>query len=230
MLLALDTATRTLSLALHDGTAIYAEHTWQSDSHHTVELLPAIQAALRQARLTPRDLTHLAVAQGPGSFNGLRVGFSAAQSLALALNLPLIAIPTLDIVAAGQPPLPERLIAFAQAGRGRLCGAAYAWSAEGGWQASSPTVIEAPEALFARLSVPHSPTRVAGETDRAVDAAIDALNATQARRLALASPAWALRRASFLAELAWARFRAGEQGDPLRVAPFYLHQPGVPHP
>lgn len=230
MLLALDTATRTLSLALHDGTAIYAEYTWQSDSHHTVELVPAIDMALRQARLRPRDLTHLAVAQGPGSFNGLRVGFSVAQSLALALNVPLLAIPTLDIVAAGQPPRPERLIAFAQAGRGRLCGAAYAWSGEGAWQAVSETRIEAPEALFARLGAPQTPIRVAGEADSAVHAAIHALNTTQAYQLVVASPAWALRRAAFLAELAWARFQRGEQGDPLRAHPFYLHQPGVPHP
>ncbi|MFQ3535767.1 MAG: tRNA (adenosine(37)-N6)-threonylcarbamoyltransferase complex dimerization subunit type 1 TsaB [Aggregatilineales bacterium] len=230
MLLALDTATRTLSLALHDGAHVYTEYTWHSDSHHTVELVPAIQAALAQARLRARDLTHLAVAQGPGSFNGLRVGFSVAQSLALALNVPLIAIPTLDIVAAAQPPLTPRLIALAQAGRGRLCGAAYDWSAGQGWQAASQARIEAPEALLAAFSAPHTPTRVAGEVDSAVRTAIHVLNTASARQLELASPAWALRRAAFLAEQAWARFRSGEQGDPLRAVPFYLHQPGLAHP
>ncbi|MCS6869972.1 MAG: tRNA (adenosine(37)-N6)-threonylcarbamoyltransferase complex dimerization subunit type 1 TsaB [Anaerolineae bacterium] len=230
MLLALDTATRMLSLALHDGTGVYVEHTWQTESHHTVELVPAIQAALRQVGLMPRDLTHLAVAQGPGSFNGLRVGFSVAQSLALALRLPLVAVPTLDIAAAAQPPLTESLIAFAQAGRGRLCGAAYRWSAEQGWQAVSETRIETPEALLTMFSAPQVPTRVVGEADDAVRAAVHVLNAMHNRRLELATPAWALRRAAFLAELAWARFRSGDQGDPLRAVPFYLHQPGVPHP
>jgi tRNA threonylcarbamoyladenosine biosynthesis protein TsaB len=230
MLLALDTATRTLSLALHDGAEIYAEYTWQTESHHTVELVPAVQSALRQARLSPRDLTHLAVAQGPGSFNGLRVGFSVAQSFALALNLPLLAIPTLEIVAAAQPPLTERLIVFAQAGRGRVCGAAYVWSAAHDWQIASETRIETPMALFAMFSAPHTPTRLAGEADHSVYQAVHALNTAQDRQLQLATPAWSLRRAAFLAERAWARFRSGESGDPLRAVPFYLHQPGVPHP
>jgi len=229
MLLALDTATRMLSLALHDGAEIYAEYTWQTESHHTVELVPAIQRALQQARLSPRDLTHLAVAQGPGSFNGLRVGFSVAQSFALALNLPLLAIPTLEIVAAAQPPLAERLIVFAQAGRGRVCGAAYVWSAQE-WQIASETRIETPLALFAMFSAPHTPTRIAGEADQSVREAIHALNTEQDRQLQLATPAWSLRRAAFLAERAWARFRNGESGDPLPALPFYLHQPGVPHP
>jgi tRNA threonylcarbamoyladenosine biosynthesis protein TsaB len=229
MLLALDTATRTLSLALHDGAEIYAEYTWQTESHHTVELVPAIQSVLQQARLSPRDLTHLAVAQGPGSFNGLRVGFSVAQSFALALRLPLLAIPTLEIVVAAQPPLTERLIAFAQAGRGRVFGAAYVWSAQA-WQLASETRIETPLALFAMFSAPHTPTQLAGEADHSVHQAIHALNTAHDRQLQLATPAWSLRRAAFLAERAWARFRNGELGDPLRAVPFYLHQPGAPHP
>jgi tRNA threonylcarbamoyladenosine biosynthesis protein TsaB len=230
MLLAIDTATRFLSLALHDGAEVHAEHTWQSDGQHTVELMPAIQRLLQQARLRASDLTHLAVAQGPGSFNGLRVGFSAAQSLALALNLPLLAIPTLDILAAAQPPLTAQLIAFAQAGRGRLCGAAYRWLPEQGWQAASETRIEAPLALFSLFSAPNVPVRLAGEIDSQVRAAVHTLNSAQGYQLQLATPAWSLRRAAFLAELAWARFRSGERGDPLRAMPFYLHQPNMPHP
>ncbi|MCE7948273.1 MAG: tRNA (adenosine(37)-N6)-threonylcarbamoyltransferase complex dimerization subunit type 1 TsaB [Chloroflexi bacterium CFX4] len=230
MLLAIDTATRALSLALHDGSDVYAEYTWQTESRHTVELVPAIHNVLRQVRLTPQDLTHLAVAQGPGSFNGLRVGFSVAQSFAFSLNVPLIAVPTLDITAAAQPPLTEDLIAFAQAGRGRLCAAAYRWQADQGWQVQGETRIDSPAALFAAFSAPHTPTRLAGEVDNTVREAVHQLNTEADRQLHLTAPALALRRATFLAELAWARFRSGERGDPLRAVPFYLHQPGVPHP
>jgi tRNA threonylcarbamoyladenosine biosynthesis protein TsaB len=145
------------------------------------------------------------------------------------LNLPLLAIPTLEIVAAAQPPLAERLIVFAQAGRGRVCGAAYVWSAQE-WQIASETRIETPWTLLAMFSAPHTPTRVAGEADQSVHQAVHALNTEQERQLQLATPAWSLRRAAFLAERAWARFRSGESGDPLRAVPFYLHQPSVPHP
>src|SRR4051794_36673702 len=104
MLLAIDSATRVLSLALHDGAQLMAESTWTTSNRHTVELMPAIQQLLARVGLTPSTLTALAVSQGPGSFNGLRIGFSAAKGLSLALNIPLIAIPSLDALAAAQSP------------------------------------------------------------------------------------------------------------------------------
>src|SRR5215470_11193675 len=103
MLLAIDTATRCLSLALYDGRQVRAEMTWTTANQHTVGLMPAIREVLRRTDITVGNLTLLAVSQGPGSFNGLRIGFSMAKGLAMALGLPVLAIPTLDVVAAAQP-------------------------------------------------------------------------------------------------------------------------------
>lgn len=225
MLLALDTATRTLSLALHDGEQLLAEATWQTSGRHTVELTPAIHTMLDQAGLTPAALTLIAVSQGPGSFNGLRVGFSTAKGLGLALNLPVIAIPTLDVVAAAQPAFDGTLIAVAQAGRGRVVAGSYDWR-EGNWQARNDVQIIAWEALLAPITMP---TLISGEIDR--DGLAVVARATDALQpIHLASAAFALRRAGFLAQLAWERWRAGSVDDPSGGAPFYLHQPGVPHP
>src|SRR5258708_6475008 len=127
MLLAIDTATQTLSLALYNGQQVVAETTWTTTNHHTVELTPAIQHLLAQSRIAIADLTMLAVSQGPGSFNGLRIGFSVAKGLAMARQLPLIAIPTLDIVATPQPAFKGNLVAIAQAGRGRVVACTYRW-------------------------------------------------------------------------------------------------------
>lgn len=131
MLLAIDTASQFMSLALHDGRQIGYEATWRSRNNHTVELAPAIRAALASAGQALGDLSAIAVAQGPGSFTGLRIGLGVAKGLAQARGLPLVAIPTLEIVAAGVPPLGSRLIAVLQVGRGRLCAQPFTWAGAG---------------------------------------------------------------------------------------------------
>jgi tRNA threonylcarbamoyl adenosine modification protein YeaZ len=136
MLLAIDTASRVLSLALYDGQQVRAETTWTTQNQHTVELMPAIQQLMDRASTAMTDLAALAVSQGPGSFNGLRIGFSAAKGLAFARHLPLFTIPTLDIVAAAQPPphdpLSTKLIAVVQVGRGRVCAGSYRYHWQNG--------------------------------------------------------------------------------------------------
>src|SRR5258708_39877796 len=88
MLLALDTATRSLSLALHDGKRVCAEMSWNTLNQHTVELLPAVRDLMARASVSTADLTVLAVSQGPGSFNGLAGGFCTAEGAGPAAKLP----------------------------------------------------------------------------------------------------------------------------------------------
>ena len=103
MLLAIDTASRLMSAALLDEGGLLAEQTIFSNNQHTVQLTEMIRQLLAQLERPIHDLRVLAVAQGPGSFTGLRVGFGVAKGLASACGLPLIAVPTLDIIAAGTP-------------------------------------------------------------------------------------------------------------------------------
>lgn len=222
MLLAIDTASQFMSLALHDGRQIGYEATWRSRNNHTVELAPAIRAALASAGKTPGDLSAIAVAQGPGSFTGLRIGLGVAKGLAQARDLPLVAVPTLEIVAAGVPPLGSRLIAVLQVGRGRLCAQSFIW-AGGEWMVDGPAEIT----TWARvLDAARDETLIAGEIDDAGRALLDAADCP----LRAVPGAFALRRAGMLAELAWTRVSAGETDNPALVTPIYLHQPGAPHP
>ncbi len=222
MLLAIDSATRVLSIALYDGQQVYAESTWTTSNRHTVELTPAIQYLLAQSRLTVADLTVLAVSQGPGSFNGLRIGFSVAKGLALARDLPLVAIPTLDVVAAAQSPFNGTLIAVLQAGRGRVCAGTYDWNGAA-WIGRGDLRIVSWETVLDDMS---GAAVISGEIDADGRAMIE----RSAKLIQVASPAYRLRRAGFLAELAWARWREGQIDNAAAVAPLYLHQPGVPHP
>jgi tRNA threonylcarbamoyladenosine biosynthesis protein TsaB len=103
MLLAMDTSTQWMSLALFDGAQVIAEHTWRTSNHHSVELSPAIIELMKQAQVRMDALTGLAIALGPGSFTSLRIGLAVAKGMAFALRLPIAGIPTLEILASAIP-------------------------------------------------------------------------------------------------------------------------------
>ncbi len=215
MLLAIDTSTRQMGLALYDGTQVLGEFLWHSRYYHTVELAPAVADMLSRSGLKMEAIEALGVALGPGSFTSLRVGLSFVKGLALARHLPIIGIPTLDIVAAQQEVSDLPLAAVLQAGRGRL---ALAWYKVGelGWESIEAATMTTADELAERI---HKPTIVCGE-----------LTADERQRMArkrvnvlLASPTACVRRPAILAELAWKRWQAGVQDDAASLAPIYLH-------
>lgn len=99
MLLALDTSTPTVTVAVHDGSTLRAEAQGPEDQRHTESLAPAIAAALRAAGIDRRELTRIAVGVGPGPFTGLRVGLVTARTLGFALDIEVIGVCSLDITA-----------------------------------------------------------------------------------------------------------------------------------
>ncbi len=214
MLVAIDTATGYASLALHDGARVRVEHTWESPRRHTVELLPRLAAALEQLGLGARHLSGVAVTRGPGSFTGLRVGLSVAKGLALARGLPLVGVPTLDVVAAAQGRDRRPMCAVLQAGRKRICVAVYRWR-KGEWRAREEPRLTTWSALAEETT---TPTLFCGEVDPAGADVLAALG-----ELAVLMPAATrLRRAGFLAEVAWRRLNRGETDDLATLTPLYL--------
>jgi tRNA threonylcarbamoyladenosine biosynthesis protein TsaB len=215
MLLAVDTSTAQVGLALYDGTQVVGELLWHSRQHHTVDLAPALSDLLVRTGVKMDAIKALGVALGPGSFTSLRVGLALAKGLALARHLSLAGVPTLDVLAAAQPTQDVPLAAVLQAGRGRL---AVVWyKAQGGrWQAEGPAELTTADALADSID---DPTLVCGE-----------LTAEERQRLArkrrnviLASPALCVRRPAILAELAWERWQAGRADSLSSLAPIYLH-------
>jgi tRNA threonylcarbamoyladenosine biosynthesis protein TsaB len=100
-LLALDTSTTAGSVAVGDGARILAEVSLGIAGQHSTALMPAIDAAVRWAGLTPRDLRGVVVGGGPGSFTGLRIGAATAKGMVAALGLPLWSYSGLLAAAAG---------------------------------------------------------------------------------------------------------------------------------
>ncbi len=81
-LLAIDTSTYYAGVALAGEQGVLAERTWYAGINHSQQLLPAIRAMLGEQHIALQDVGLVAVAAGPGSFNGLRVGFATAKGLA----------------------------------------------------------------------------------------------------------------------------------------------------
>jgi tRNA threonylcarbamoyladenosine biosynthesis protein TsaB len=215
MILAIDTATRWAGLALHDGTAVIAEHGWRCLNNHTIELTPAIDEMFKQAGIEPADLSGIAVAIGPGSYTGLRVGLALAKGLALANGLPLIGVPTLDIVAVSFGQREGQLVVVVEAGRKRISAAGYAWHGRAGWTSQWGPDNSTWDELLTQLE---GPTTFAGELTP--DAAKKVRAANSSFQVAL--PARSIRRAGHLAELGWQRLRAGNADDAAVLAPVYL--------
>jgi tRNA threonylcarbamoyladenosine biosynthesis protein TsaB len=213
VLLAIDTATRSLGVALHSGSEVLSESIWTSEARHTVELAPQVAIAVRRAGTSLRELSAVAVALGPGSYNGLRIGLALAKGLALAHQLTLIGIPTLDVLAYGQPARQEPMVCLLQAGRGRVAALWYKWGRRS-WKASGVPRSLSWEQLDQSLK---KPTYVCGELGRE---GREALRTSQFAQLA--TPSQCIRRPSALAELAWAQIRTGKLIEAAAVVPLYL--------
>lgn len=214
-LLAVDTSTRAVGLALFNGAQILNETMWISQDYHTVELAPALVDALQKNGLEAKDLCAVAVALGPGSFTGLRIGLALAKGLAIVRHIPLIGIPTLDSLAVGQSASQLPMAAVLRAGRGRLAVGWYRCE-NGSWINIQEIELLTPEELAQKIQ---SPTLVCGELTREErELFIQGFPFIQ-----LASPSQCVRRPAYLAELGWKRWQTGKVNDPASIAPTYLH-------
>ena len=116
MLLAFDTATPFVSVALHDGEDVVAELRSERAMKHGEQLAPLIAQVLEQAGVARWQLTGVAVGVGPGPFTGLRVGLVTARTLGYVLGIPVHGVCSLDVLAVeavetGAVPAGEFLVA-----------------------------------------------------------------------------------------------------------------------
>lgn len=101
LVLSIETATRSGSIAVLRGEAVCAE--WRGDESfsHSSELLIVIQGVLDKAKVSLNEIDVFAAAVGPGSFTGLRVGIATVKGLTAALQKPAVGVPTLEVIAFG---------------------------------------------------------------------------------------------------------------------------------
>ena len=224
--LAIDTATDTAGVAICDASRQLASAHWTRRRRHTVELGPTVERLLKLQNLEPAALAGIAVAIGPGSYTGLRIGLSFAKGLAIGIDpaLPLLGVPTLDILAAAlSPPHAPRdlpLWVVLQAGRGRVVAACYPAIAlpEAGPRPSAwpePRALEVCTVAELRERI-EGPAWVAGELDASARALLEGPG------IEVLPPAACLRQAGWLAELGRRGIVDGASAGPDALAPIYL--------
>ncbi len=98
--LAFDTSSKALSVAILDGKNLLADVTINIKKNHSITLMPAIDFLMTSVDLQPSDLDRIVVAQGPGSYTGLRVAVATAKTLAYTLNIELVGVSSLYALAA----------------------------------------------------------------------------------------------------------------------------------
>lgn len=217
--LAIDTSTRGTSVALYrDG--LVAEYNWQTRDQQTRELIPVIDTLLTREQIDVKALSGVAVALGPGSFNGLRVGVSTAKALALSLNLDLAGIGTLEASAYQYAGLPFQVRPVLNAGRGQINTALFQGDPQSWHQLEEPQAVTLDE-LINRID---EHVVICGE--------IEPVWASELRNrlgnLVYLPPmaSWA-RRAGFVAELGWRRLSEGKADDIVSLQPIYLRKPAI---
>jgi tRNA threonylcarbamoyladenosine biosynthesis protein TsaB len=213
MILAIDTSTSQAGVALLDERELKGEFSWVTAANHSTDLFVALDALWRLTGTTVDSVTALAVASGPGSFSGIRVGLSVGKALALARDIPLAAIPTFAVIAAAAAPA-VRVWCVLPAGRGQVYAALFCTD-QRVERIGSYRILGVQEA--AAMIEPGD--SVAGEGASLI---VPFLRASVDVRLEAAASR--LRRAGFLAELGRAYFASGARDQTHEAEPLYLRR------
>jgi tRNA threonylcarbamoyladenosine biosynthesis protein TsaB len=160
LMLAIDTATRSGSVALLDKGHIVGARYFDTNLEHSRRLFVEIDELLERSAQQAAALDGVAVSVGPGSYTGLRIGLSAAKGLCLASGAALVTVPTLDAIAAGLPYCSDAVCALVGARSGETCWALYDTTDGDPRSLSAPRIDSVPEVLD---RLPGAPVVLCGE-------------------------------------------------------------------
>jgi tRNA threonylcarbamoyladenosine biosynthesis protein TsaB len=217
MLLAIDTSTTRIGLACYDAQGVLGECVWHSGRDHSAQLLPQLTLLLRHLGRTRDSIQAVAVALGPGSWSGLRVGLSTAKGLALAQNIPIIGIGSLDALAYQYEQPGAATIPLIRLGRER-----YATGQPSPTTSGYATLVPRNVTLAEVCAETTGRALFCGDIDASVQAT---LREYLGDRALFPAPAARLPRPGFLAELAWQRLHIGAVDDLTSLEPIYLGEP-----
>ena len=124
-MLALETSARVGSVALFEDDRLVAHESFAHGLQNAARLLPLIDQLCKTHHLAPRDIGLVAVSIGPGSFTGLRIGVTLAKTLCYATGAKLVAVPSLQVLAANAPANARYIMPILDARRGQVFAAVY---------------------------------------------------------------------------------------------------------
>lgn len=216
--LAFETSSAVGSVALGRGAEVLETRSFSGPRMHASDFLPTLAVLCSAHGVTPDAVEHIYVSAGPGSFTGLRIGITAARTMALARGARIVAVPTLEVIARNAleaPELPDRVAVILDAKRGRVYAAAFARSARTLTPTCSPAETE-PGPFLARQQ---RPCVVVGEGIARHRRVVEAAGLP-----VLPESLWPPR-ADTVYRLGHARAARGQFDDPRTLIPIYLRLP-----
>lgn len=124
-ILAIDTSNQTLSIAVCEDNKIIGQHTTTVKRNHSLTLMPAVTQLIKEVGLTPKEIDRFVVAEGPGSYTGLRIGVTTAKTLAYTLKKELVGVSSLKTLAANCVMINNPIIPIFDARRNNVYTGAY---------------------------------------------------------------------------------------------------------
>ncbi|MGX7418984.1 tRNA (adenosine(37)-N6)-threonylcarbamoyltransferase complex dimerization subunit type 1 TsaB [Carnobacterium gallinarum] len=144
-ILAIDTSNQVMSVAVIENQVIIGEITTNIKGNHSERLMPAIDQLMKEVHWQPNQLDRIAVAKGPGSYTGLRIGVTIAKTLAWTLNKELTGISSLKVLAGNCQESTDLIVPLMDARRGNIYTGLYQWQGTELQQIEPDTHISASE-------------------------------------------------------------------------------------
>ena len=218
LILGMETSARSISLALIDDSGLRGELMLNIEAHHSITLFYLLDTLFKQTGYAIGQVEAIAVSVGPGAFTSLRVGVSAAKGLGLALGKPLVGVSTLETLAWGLCYSQYYICPILDARKKQVYTALYHWQA-GELIQILPEQLAEPAELDRLISKP------VVFTGDAVAVYGDLLSQSFGLKAHFAPIPLRLPRAAWVAQLGWAKFKAGRQTDAQDLLPVYIRRP-----
>jgi tRNA threonylcarbamoyladenosine biosynthesis protein TsaB len=222
LILGIDTSTAQVSVAIGDGVTVLGAVQLSGGRRHAEQLAPAIDSLRRELQIDLGHLAAIAVGTGPGLFTGLRVGVTTAKVMAQALRIPVVGVPSLDLVAYPLRHADRQIVAVLDARRREVFAARYL-PVPGGVQRVSDYAVHVPAELVADLAADRTVSArgllLAGDGVDRFRAEFETLEHAEFAGSEFGAPSIAA-----LVQLATARYEREEFGQPDALEPLYLRQ------
>ena len=216
--LAIDTSTATVDVAIGSDGSVVGEVKLAGGQRHAEQLAPAIEYLGRETGVALTQLSTIAVGLGPGLFTGLRVGVTTAKVMAQALRIPVVGVPSLDLVAYPLRHTTRLIVPVLDARRREVFHARYR-PVPGGVQRESDYAVDGPDDVVAELAAGGEEILLAGEGAHRYAKEFDELERAERAGLEFATPS-----AAALVDLATVRFEREEFVPPAEIEPLYLRR------
>jgi tRNA threonylcarbamoyladenosine biosynthesis protein TsaB len=219
LILGIDTATPQVGCAIGGHEGVLASFSSSKGRRHAETLAPAIQFLCTQAHIELSEIGVVAVDVGPGMFTGMRVGIATAKAMASTLRVPMIGVPSLDLLAFPVRWSNRRIVSVVDARRGEVFFAFYR-QVPGGIQRLSEMACGSPEELCSEIQATGEDCLAVGDGALRYCEPLGELDHVEVAETGMAYPS-----AASLVQLAHARALREDFVNPWDLEPLYLRKP-----